>query len=131
MKIAGKAMFFSLAIFIDLVAFPNNFIKEFDVILHTQPLTNMAYFTWSLPTNEGRSLIFHFNRIFTVNGPRYHISVKTVSSTYYFLMQQTGENWEFTDLTNLPAWLIDLKEELELVIVEHIEEVIKNQGQNP
>lgn len=46
-------------------------------------------------------------------------------------MQQTGEKWEFTDLTNLPAWLIDLKEELELVIVEHIEEVIKNQGQNP
>lgn len=66
-----------------------------------------------------------------MNGTRYHISVKTVSSTYYFLMQQTGENWEFTDLTNLPAWLIDLKEELELVIVEHIEEVIKNQGQNP
>lgn len=99
--------------------------------MHTQPLTKMAYFTRSLPTNEGRSLIFHFNRIFTVNGTRYHISVKTVSSTYYFLMQQTGENWEFTDLTNLPAWLIDLKEELELVIVEHIEEVIKNQGQNP
>ena len=46
----------------------------------------------------GSSPEFHFNRIFTVSGVRYHVSVKSISNkSHHFMMQEKNGSWMFSD----------------------------------
>ena len=64
-------------------------------------------------------LNFYFNRIFTVEGDRFHISVVgTDKKAYSFLMQQKGISWHIVNPDNCPAWIVELEEKLSHTIIE-------------
>ena len=65
---------------------------------------------------------FHFNRIFTVSGPRYHVSVKSILNTHhYFMMMEKNGNWSFSDESCVPQWILQLENELQKAITEHLQ----------
>ena len=65
--------------------------------------------------------VFHFNRIYTVNGIRYHISVRTQGYIFhFFMMEEINGGWYFTDIALLPQWLIEMERKFETAIQENI-----------
>jgi len=81
----------------------------------------MSSFTKNIETQKG-GLTFYFNRIYTVNGVKYHVSVRNGRFTHYFMMEDGNEQWHFTDITALPDWIIILERKLENVIHQHLQE---------
>ena len=72
---------------------------------------------------EKKNYVFHFNRIYTVDEIRYHVSVRTQGNiSYYFMMEEDNGGWYFSDIALLPEWLIDMEKAVENVIKEHIKE---------
>ncbi|MGZ5190866.1 MAG: hypothetical protein ACXWCZ_07570 [Flavisolibacter sp.] len=70
----------------------------------------------------GSSPEFHFNRIFTVSGLRYHVSVKSISNkSHYFMMQEKNGNWMFSDDSAIPQWILQVENELQKAIKEHLQ----------
>ena len=67
------------------------------------------------------AITFHFNRIYTVDGIRYHLSVKTaLRVSHYFMMQEKEGGWYFSNSKILPIWLIEMERMLEKAILERI-----------
>ena len=65
---------------------------------------------------------FHFNRIYTVSGLRYHVSVKSILNTnHYFMMMEKNGSWLFSDESCVPQWILQLENELQKAITEHLE----------
>ena|SRR5215212_7474218 len=85
-------------------------------------LTYMPHFTKRVSTDDG-VVNFYFNRVYTVNGIKYHISVTKKQRSHYFMMEDGEAGWHFSDITSLPEWIIELEKKLETAIVEHGEEV--------
>ena len=79
----------------------------------------MSNFTKNIQTQKG-VLTFYFNRIYTVNGLKYHVSARDGRLSHYFMMGDGSEQWHFTDVTYLPGWIIELEGKLEEVINEHL-----------
>jgi len=71
--------------------------------------------------NKTKHYIFHFNRIFTVDGVRYHMSTRDFPAlSVYFTMIEKNGGWYFSDITKLPTWIIELKRKLEQAIWENV-----------
>ncbi|RYE26790.1 MAG: hypothetical protein EOP48_34925 [Sphingobacteriales bacterium] len=76
----------------------------------------MVHFTKQIETPKG-SRKFYFNRIFTVDGVKYHVSVVDTSSCYFIIQKQSG-NWKISTQSNVPSWLLDVESELGLAIAD-------------
>jgi len=79
----------------------------------------MSSFTKNIETPKG-VLTFYFNRIYTVNGIKYHVSARSGRLSHYFMMEDGNEQWHFTDITVLPQWIISLERKLEEAINEYL-----------
>jgi hypothetical protein len=65
---------------------------------------------------------FSFNRIYTVNGVRYYISVfDRKQQAYYFNMQSQGNQWKIINAPKLPNWILNAERELESAILSNME----------
>ena len=83
-----------------------------------------ANFQKALTSLDKMTYVFHFNRIYAVNGIRYHISVKTQGHiSYYFMMEEDNGGWYFSDMALLPQWIIEMERKFEAAIIENILEV--------
>ena len=81
----------------------------------------MPYFTSKLKTPLG-ILNFYFNRIFTAEGIRYHVSViDHERKAHSFNMEETGEVWKLVNGSNCPDWITILEKEIEQAILKHLE----------
>jgi hypothetical protein len=78
----------------------------------------MPHFTKEITTHRG-TFNFYFNRIFTVNGTKYHVSVRGGGITYYFMMEEEDGKWKVSTIPMPSNWIIDLETELEKAILEH------------
>jgi hypothetical protein len=66
---------------------------------------------------------FYFNRIYSAEGVRYHISfIDADKKVHMFLMQENGQGWFLLQKQNLPSWVSEKEEELESIIVTHLAE---------
>ena len=82
----------------------------------------MPHFTKLLHTKEG-NVIFYFNRIYTVEGTRYHVSVMdTTRHSFAFNMQENRGTWKMVNTGSCPEWIIKLEPEISNAIIEHIAE---------
>jgi hypothetical protein len=81
----------------------------------------MSHFNKQIPTKKGL-LNFYFNRIYTVAGMKYHVSVRHGNSPHYFMMGDGKEHWHFSDPKILPEWIIELESFLEEAINEHLKD---------
>jgi hypothetical protein len=79
----------------------------------------MPQFAKYIQTQKG-ILSFYFNCIYTVNGTKYHVSVRDKKSTHYFMMGDGDEQWHFSDKKLLPAWIVVLERNLEEAINEYL-----------
>jgi len=84
-----------------------------------ETLTCMPHFTKRIETTEGSS-VFYFNRIYTVNGTRYHVSVRNNSGIHYFMMEDRNGSWVISNTSTLPNWIMEREKELEKAIIEHL-----------
>lgn len=79
------------------------------------------FFTSPIDSTEGETLTFYFDRIFTVRGVRYSVSVYiTHSPLYHFLMESKKDGWYFSDSTLLPDWIRVLEKNLGQAIEENV-----------
>lgn len=80
----------------------------------------MPHFTKHIATSIGR-LEFFFNRIYTVNGTRYHVSVKDDQRlTHTFYMEIKNSNWEIVKVPSQPPhWVLEVEQELATAIDNH------------
>jgi hypothetical protein len=64
---------------------------------------------------------FFFNRIYTVDGVRYHVSViDTERKSWFFGMQERGGKWQIINAPKVPDWIIDVEKQLELAIYNNM-----------
>lgn len=70
----------------------------------------MPYFTKRLRTEQG-ILNFYFNRIYSADGERYHVSVMGRSRKLQtFYMQEQREGWKLIKTEDAPAWIEETEE---------------------
>ena len=81
----------------------------------------MQSFTQRLYIRDGFHPIFFFNRIYTANGTKYHVSVMDkYNESYFFIMENKDGSWKIINAPKLPDWIMNLEEQLEHAILEHI-----------
>lgn len=78
----------------------------------------MPKFSKKISTDQ-RNFEFHFNRIYTVDGREYHVSVKDHYSSHHFLMNEGEGQWRISEATKTVEWIKDLEPELGKAILEH------------
>jgi hypothetical protein len=71
----------------------------------------MADFVKKLDTPDGR-LAFTFNRIYTVKGVSYFISVFRKSTPHFFHMESRDGTWRMVDAPKPPEWICQYENEL-------------------
>jgi hypothetical protein len=63
---------------------------------------------------------FFFNKIYTVAGVRYHVSVQDKDrQSYFFIMENRNGAWKIINAPQVPQWILDAEKQLEQCIVEH------------
>jgi len=79
----------------------------------------MPHFTKRLKTDFGNPEFF-FNRVFTVAGVRYHVSVHDEKRKVHFFNMngKTGE-WHIVTDVKTPEWIMNLQSQLSDAIIEH------------
>jgi hypothetical protein len=79
----------------------------------------MPHFSKHITTPVGNRT-FYFNRIYTVNGVKYHVSAQDGIS-YYFMMKERNGSWIIdVDKDGIPDWIMEVEKELERAIYEHL-----------
>jgi hypothetical protein len=64
---------------------------------------------------------FYFNRIYTVDGIRYHISCKDKKGkTYEFQLFEMLGQWIFTNNSKCPLWIKALEKDFERAILQSL-----------
>ncbi|MGZ5190106.1 MAG: hypothetical protein ACXWCZ_03745 [Flavisolibacter sp.] len=79
----------------------------------------MSHFMERLNTPVGH-LTFYFNRIYTAEGTRYHMSVNCQGKMISFNMQLNGANWELVKTENCPPWLSEMQMPLSETIFKYV-----------
>jgi hypothetical protein len=78
----------------------------------------MQHFTRRIQTREG-FFNFYFNRIYTVAGLRYHISlVDNEKKVISFLMEKKESTWHLVNPYNCLEWILSFEEQLSSIINE-------------
>jgi hypothetical protein len=79
----------------------------------------MPHFKKQIKTDQGIQE-FSFNRIATVGGTHYYISVVNKNNiTRLFQMEYKIGVWAFRDISKVPEWVIPLESKLADAIDEH------------
>jgi hypothetical protein len=92
------------------------------IILQAALLKLMAveHFTRTIRTQEG-NLNFYFNRIFTAQGFRYHVSVLLKNKNIIaFRMQKENNRWYIDNPKDCPEWIVSLEPLFSDVIIENL-----------
>lgn len=71
----------------------------------------MADFTRKAKSAEGL-LVFTFNRIYTVKGTIYFVSVTGQDRRHHFHMEERSGSWKIVEAPKPPDWLLQLEKEL-------------------
>lgn len=80
----------------------------------------MPHFRKRLRTEQG-ILNFYFNRIYSADGERYHISVMDRSRKMQtFYMQEQRGGWKLIKTEDTPAWIEGMEEIFEQQIHDHL-----------
>ena len=78
-------------------------------------------FQKALTSLDKKTYVFHFNRIYAVDGICYHISVRTQENfSHYFMMEGSNGGWYISNKSLLPKWLIEMERKFEAAIIEDI-----------
>lgn len=79
----------------------------------------MEFYTEKINTPQGR-LNFYFNRIFTAEGDRYHISVIGKGGTMHaFNVYEAGDKWKLAHPVTCPQWIVEFEDEISRSIEQH------------
>ncbi len=77
----------------------------------------MQNFTKRILVLQGFNPEFFFNRIYTVKGTIYHVSVLDKKRhTYIFNMEQRDSKWKIINAAKFPGWIMNVEHELENAI---------------
>jgi hypothetical protein len=78
------------------------------------------YFTKRIKTPHGH-VNFYFNRLYTVEGIRYHVScIDTKRKTHTFLLHELVGQWVFVNPAKCVLWIKKLEKEFEMAIQESL-----------
>lgn len=81
----------------------------------------MQHFIKRILIEEGFNPEFFFNRIYTVKGIVYHVSVVDKNKkSFFFNMEQTSEGWRIVNAPKLPDWIMNVEKDLEATISENL-----------
>jgi hypothetical protein len=81
----------------------------------------MPTFKKRIAISEGFNPEFLFNRIYTVSGVHYFISVMDKAhKTLNFSMQECDGSWKVMDVPTPPQWVSQAEEALEQAIFEYL-----------
>ena len=79
----------------------------------------MQHFTKQIKTDWGL-FTFYFNRIYTVDGIRYHVSFNDKNrKVIIFHMQLQSGVWKFANSENFPEWLQKLETQISDIIQQN------------
>ena len=83
----------------------------------------MPYFTRIMKADEG-NLTFYFNRIYTVEGVRYHVSVldKFRKAVIFQMEEKDKDNWSLINAADIPNWIQKIEKELKETVLDHVHE---------
>lgn len=67
---------------------------------------------------------FYFDRIYTIEGVRYFVSVidRETRKLFMFQMRENEGKWSIINFLNYPYWIVKLESELSNVIIDHHKE---------
>jgi hypothetical protein len=74
----------------------------------------------SLFTKQIGEYTFNFNRIITVGGIKYHVSVWDGSSSHYFIMNELDNGWEISTAPQMPDWIMKYERKISQAIKAYI-----------
>ena len=81
----------------------------------------MQSFTTRILVHKQFNPEFIFNRVFTINGTQYFITVRDEDiKSHFFKMEQDKGKWKIIDFRKVPEWIIQLESTLEKIIWEKI-----------
>ena len=80
----------------------------------------MHNFSKRISIEAGFSLEFLFNRIYTADDIRYHVSVMDRNGNYYFTMEQSNGAWRIVNAPKVPDWIMGVEKKLENAIIENM-----------
>lgn len=76
----------------------------------------MQHFTEKIRTEHGL-LNFYFNRIFTINGTRFHVSViDPQRKAHIFYLYKENFSWKILNIQDCPIWIAELETDLSATI---------------
>jgi hypothetical protein len=73
-------------------------------------------FRTNIQTIDGVTPDFHFHKIYTVSGVRYHVTVIRDGELYHFSMAENGSGWKIINAPQLPQWILDIEKQIEAII---------------
>lgn len=76
------------------------------------------HFANTIETRHGR-LNFYYNKIYTANGERFHISFVEKNKTSSLLMKENEQIWSIINRENCPDWIIELEPKFRTIIALH------------
>ena len=65
---------------------------------------------------------FHFTKIYSPQGVRFHVSVSNGDQSYAFNMEIKHERWKIINAPEVPWWIINAEKQLEETILENIQD---------
>ena len=78
-------------------------------VLQKKPQSEKLHFSARIKTSQGY-LTFYFNRIFTADGVRYHVSVLgNNKKSLMFNMEEKEGRWYLVNPSNCPDWLVNVE----------------------
>ena len=79
----------------------------------------MQYFTKRIEVDR-RFYGFYFNKIYTAEGIRYHISVVDKDrKAYSFKMKEEQGRWVLVNKGNCPEWIAQIEDQLSAIIKDN------------
>jgi hypothetical protein len=84
---------------------------------NSKPYYTMQNFSIHITIDASFKPEFFFNRIYTVAGVRYHVSViDTERKSWFFNMQARNGKWQIINAPKVPDWIINVEMQLEEAI---------------
>lgn len=79
----------------------------------------MGSFVKQIQTNKEK-LDFSFLGIHTINGMKYFVTVmESPTKAHHFIMEKCEDVWQIINRERIPAWIMNLKNELIVAIKEN------------
>ena len=76
-----------------------------------------THFTKSINGIDGKTSIFHFNRVIALDRFMYQVSVRTPEGEpIYFMMEMKQNSWFFKNSSEVPSWVLELEPQLATTI---------------